>query len=448
MKLNYKNTLLVGLAFMSIIAFWQLYDNIVPLLLTNTFHLNETISGVIMAADNVLALFLLPFFGRVSDNTKTKFGKRIPYIFIGTIVASILLVLLPIIDNGAAAGKTGILFSLPAFIVVLGLLLFTMAVYRSPAVALMPDITPKPLRSRGNAIINLMGALGGIVYLAFAAIMYPKSKTEGLEHINYSSLFIFMAVFMLVCVFVMCIMVNENKLAAVNDKIEKEHPEWDLTESDNEETGKGAKLPAPVRRSMMFLLLSIALWYIGYNAVTTWFTTYISKLMGEAIGGASLCFLIANAGAIVSYLPLGMLAAKIGRKKSIYFGTILLTVSFALCGVLTVGADHISAVMYVVFALVGVAWAAISVNSLPMVVEMCKGSDAGKFTGLYYTASMAGQVVTPILAGTLMRNVSYKILFVYATAFSFLSIISMIFVRHGDAKAEAPKGLESFEDFD
>lgn len=447
MKLNYRNTFLVGLAFMSIISFWQLYDNIVPLLLTNTFHMNETASGVIMAADNVLALFLLPFFGKVSDRTHTKIGKRMPYIVVGTVVAAILLFLLPVIDNGAADGKAGFFFTLPMFVIILGLMLFTMAVYRTPAVALMPDITPKPLRSRGNAIINLMGALGGIIYLAFAAIMYPKAKTEGLSHVDYTALFLFMGIFMIVCVGVMFALVRENKLVAINEKIESEHPEWNISEDDdkNEKTGK---LPKDVRRSMMFLLASIALWYIGYNAVTTWFTTYISKIMGEGIGGASLCFLIANAGAIVSYIPLGILAAKIGRKKSIYFGTGLLTISFALAGILTVTSDHVSVLMYLVFALVGVAWAAISVNSLPMVVEMCSGADLGKFTGLYYTASMAGQVVTPILAGTLMRLISYKVLFVYATIFSFLSIVTMTMVRHGDVKAEAPKGLESFEDFD
>ena len=167
MKLNFRNTFLVGLAFMSIISFWQLYDNIVPLLLTNPFHMNETLSGVIMAADNVLALFLLPFFGKLSDKTSTKIGKRMPYILVGTLVAAVLLVLLPIIDNGAAAGKAGFFYTLPMFVIILGLMLFTMSVYRSPAVALMPDITPKPLRAKANGIINIMGYIGG----AFATVL-------------------------------------------------------------------------------------------------------------------------------------------------------------------------------------------------------------------------------------------------------------------------------------
>ena len=444
MKLNYKNTLLVGLAFMSIIAFWQLYDNVVPLLLTRTFHLDESLTGVIMAADNVLALFLLPLFGRISDKTHTRWGKRTPYIFIGTAVTAVLLSLLPIIDNGFYAGKEGFFYSLPAFVIVLGMILFAMSVYRSPAVALMPDVTPKPLRARANAIINLMGAAGGIIYLAFTAVTFPKSKTEGLEHVDYRLLFVFMAVFMMACVIIMTLTVNEPKLSEENARIEKEHPEWDLTVEDKD-TGS-ARLPRPVMRSMIFLLASIALWYIGYNAVTTWFTTYISVLMGEGLGGASTCFLIANVGAIISYIPIGAMAARVGRKKMIYFGTLLLTASFGICYVLTTTADSVTIPMYVTFALVGVAWASISVNSLPMAVEMCKGADAGKYTGLYYTASMAGQVVTPILAGFLLKNVSYKILFVYATLFSLMSFITMTQVKHGDVKAEQLKGLENFED--
>lgn len=446
MRLNYKNTFLVGLAFMSIIAFWQLYDNVVPLLLTNTFHLSEDITGIIMAADNVLALFLLPLFGKLSDNTNSRIGRRMPYILSGTIITALLLNILPVIDNGYANGLTGFFYGLGPFVIVLGLMLFTMAIYRTPAVALMPDITPKPLRSRANAIINLMGAAGGIIYLAFTAIMFPKSKTEGLEHVNYQLLFVFMSAFMVVCILVMHFAVNEPELYEQNQMIEKEHPEWDLTESEVS-TGS-AKLPAPVRKSMIFLLISIALWYIGYNAVTTWFTTYISVIMGEGLGGASTCFLIANVGAIISYIPIGLAASRLGRKKMIYFGTLLLSLSFAVCYILTTTNTSVTVSMYVTFALVGVAWASISVNSLPMAVEMCRGADAGKYTGLYYTASMAGQVVTPIFAGFLLKHVSYKILFVYATVFSFLSFLTMINVKHGDVKADAPKGLESFEDLD
>ena len=443
MKLNNKRTILVGLAFLSICAFWQMYDSIVPLILTRTFHLNETFSGAIMAADNVLALFLLPIFGGISDRTDTRLGKRMPFILFGTGCAIILLNILPLLDNGYAAAPST--FKLVSFVIVLGLLLIAMGTYRSPAVALMPDVTPKPLRSKGNAIINLMGAVGGILYLAVAAVMYPNSKVQGLAHVNYQPLFLVVSAIMFVAVGVLFLTIKEPKLTAENRELETKHPEWNLARDD----GSGNQvLPAPVKRSLGFLLASIALWFAGYNGVTTWFTTYISVVMGHGLGGASTCLLVATAGAIVSYIPIGALASKIGRKKTIMGGIILLAACFLLGFVLTTVYSSINAVMFVVFALVGLAWAAINVNSLPMVVEMCKGSDIGKFTGYYYTASMSAQIITPILAGTLMRHISYQILFPYAALFVSLSFVTMLFVRHGDVKAEAKKGLEAFEDMD
>ena len=443
MKLNNKRTILVGLAFLSICAFWQMYDSIVPLILTNTFHLNETFSGAIMAADNVLALFLLPIFGGISDRTDTRLGKRMPFILFGTGCAIILLNILPLLDNGYAAAPST--FKLVSFVIVLGLLLIAMGTYRSPAVALMPDVTPKPLRSKANAIINLMGAVGGVLYLAVAAVMYPNSKVQGLAHVNYQPLFMVVSAIMFVAVGVLFLTIKEPKLTAENRELEKQHPEWNLAQDD----GSGNQvLPAPVKRSLGFLLASIALWFAGYNGVTTWFTTYISVVMGQGLGGASTCLLVATAGAIVSYIPIGALASKIGRKKTIMGGIILLASCFLLGFVLTTVYSSINAVMFVVFALVGLAWAAINVNSLPMVVEMCKGSDIGKFTGYYYTASMSAQIITPILAGTLMRHISYQILFPYAALFVSLSFVTMLFVRHGDVKAEAKKGLEAFEDMD
>ena len=442
MKLNNKRTILVGLAFLTICAFWQMYDNVIPLVLTKTFHMNETISGVIMAADNVLALFLLPFFGSLSDKAGTKIGKRMPFILFGTGCAVILLNILPLLDNGYYAAPST--FKVISFVIVLGLLLIAMGVYRSPAVALMPDVTPKPLRSKANAIINLMGALGGIIYLGIAAVLYPKSKTEGLAHVNYQPLFIIVAAIMFIGVGVLFLTVKEPKLVAENKALEAEHPEWNLAEDD----GSGHEvLPAPVKKSLGFLLASIALWFIGYNGITTWFTTYASEVMGLGLGEASRLLMVATGGAIVSYIPIGIIASKVGRKKTIRIGAALLAICFALGYVITT--SNISVIiMYIVFVLVGFAWAAINVNSLPMVVEMCKGSDIGKFTGYYYTASMAAQVVTPIVAGTLMRQIDYKVLFPYAAVFVALSFVTMGFVKHGDAKAEAKKGLEAYEDME
>ena len=388
MKLNNKRTVLVGLAFLSICAFWQMYDSVVPLILTNTFHMNESVSGAIMAADNILALFLLPLFGGLSDRTRTPIGRRIPYVLGGTAAAVVLMNLLPLLDNGYAAAASPL--GLGGFVVVLGLLLIAMGTYRSPAVALMPDVTPKPLRSKANAIINLMGALGGMLYLAVAAVLYPNSRVEGLSHVNYQPLFLVVAAIMAAAVAAMFLTVREPKLYAENQACEAAHPEWNLARDD----GSGQEvLPREVKRSLGFILASIALWFIGYNGVTTWFTTYVSQVMGEGLGGASTCLLVATGGAIVSYIPVGEVASRVGRKKTIQAGVVLLAACFMAGYFLTTHFREINAVMYVVFALVGLAWAAINVNSLPMVVEMCRGSDVGKFTGYYYTASMLAQVV-------------------------------------------------------
>ena len=443
MKLNNKRTILVGLAFLSICAFWQMYDSVVPLILTKTFHMNETFSGAIMAADNILALFLLPFFGSDSDKSQSKIGKRMPFILFGTGCAIILMTILPLLDNSYAAQPSG--FKTASFVIVLGLLLVAMGTYRAPAVALMPDVTPKPLRSRANAIINLMGAVGGILYLGLAAVLYPASKTHGLAHVSYRPLFLIVSLIMVTAVLILYLTIKEPKLEAENQTLEAAHPEWNLAADD----GQGHEvLPAPVKRSLTFLLISISLWFIGYNGVTTWFTKYVEAVMGEGLGGASTCLLVATAGAIVSYIPIGALAAKIGRKRTIQCGIVLLATCFMLGYLLTTVYSSIQPIMYVVFALVGLAWAGINVNSLPMVVEMCRGSDIGKFTGYYYTFSMAAQVVTPIVAGSLMRAIDYRVLFPYAAAFVVLCFVTMCFVRHGDTKAEAKKGLEAFEDMD
>jgi len=444
MKLDNKRTLLVGLAFLSICAFWQMYDNVVPLILRETFRMDESLAGAVMAADNVLALFLLPFFGGLSDRTtRSRLGRRMPYILAGTLAAVVLMNLLPLVDNSYAAQAAA--WKSAAFVAVLGLLLVAMGSYRSPAVALMPDVTPKPLRSKANAIINLMGAVGGIIYLGVAAALYPTAKVQALEHVDYQPLFLIVSGIMLVAVGVLFATIREPKLAAENQALEKQHPEWNLAEDD----GSGQEvLPAPVKRSLGFLLASIALWFIGYNGVTTWFTTYVAEVMGEGLGGASTCLLVATAGAIVSYIPIGVLASKVGRKRTIQAGIVLLAACFLAGYLLTAHSHAITPLMYAAFALVGLAWAAINVNSLPMVVEMCRGSDVGKFTGYYYAASMAAQVVTPVLAGTLMKHISYTVLFPYAALFTALSFVTMLFVRHGDTKAAPKKGLDAFEEME
>lgn len=436
MKLNNKRTFLVGFAFLSICAFWQLYDNLVPKILTETFNIGESVSGVIMAADNVLALFLLPLFGGLSDKCKSRLGRRRPFILFGTLVAVALMMVLPILTDSFHASPAS--WKTITFIITLGLLLIAMGTYRSPAVALMPDVTPKPLRSKANAIINLMGAVGGIIYLILTTFLY---KTDSEIYVSYLPLFIIVGAIMLAALIILLLFVNEPKLAIEQKAYEEAHPEDNLAKA----TENGEKLPKDVKKSLAFLLCSIALWFIGYNGVTTWFSVYATKSWSMTLGQANTCLTIATAGAIVSYIPIGNIASKIGRRKTIRFGTLLLSASFGAAFVYTMLSNKFSPILYALFVLVGVAWAAINVNSLPMVVEMCKGSEVGKFTGLYYTFSMSAQIATPIIAGWLLENIDYKTLFPYATIFVFASFITMSFVKHGDNKIEAKKGLEAFD---
>ena len=436
MKLDTKRTVLVGFAFLSICAFWQMYDNLVPLILTNTFHLNETISGAIMAADNVMALFLLPLFGGLSDKCTSRLGRRRPFILFGTLAAICLMLLLPLCADSYHAAPGGGKIAL--FICVLGLLLVAMGTYRSPAVALMPDITPKPLRSKANAIINLMGAVGGILYLLITTFLYHvKSET----YVSFFPLFAIVAGIMAAAMAVVMFFVNEPELVKKQQEYDRKHPEDDLTEH----TAQGDTLPADVKKSLTFLLVSISLWFVGYNGVSTWFSVYAENIWGMSLGQANTCLTIATGGAILSYIPIGTVTSHIGRRKTIRFGALLLSGSFLAAFLLTMALEGFSPVLYVLFLLVGLAWASINVNSLPMVVEMCKGSEVGKFTGLYYTFSMSAQIITPIVAGWLLRNVSYRALFPYAAVFVFASFLTMGFVRHGDNKVPAKKGLEAYD---
>ena len=434
MKLNYKRTLLVGLAFLSICAFWQLYDNVVPLILKNTFDIPDDIAGVIMALDNVLALFLLPLFGKLSDRTHTRLGRRMPYILGGTLAAVVLMNLLPVADGAR---------SLWLFVVALGLLLLAMGVYRSPAVALMPDVTPKPLRSKGNAIINLMGTLGGVFTLAATGLLVTRDAT-GRE--NYSALFLAVSILMLAAVVVLLLTIRENRLAREVELQNLATQGEDAAQAQADETpstGAGfSSLDPALRRSLILILCSVSLWFMGYNAVTTAFTKYVSVQWGYDIKAASQCLMVATVGAVVSYLPVGFLSSRFGRKRVIQAGVLLLAACFGTAALFA----QFSPVLYGIFALVGAAWAMINVNSYPMVVEISKSGDVGKYTGYYYTFSMSAQIVTPIVSGWLLEHVGYYTLLPYAAVMVALSFVTISLTRHGDSRPQPPRSrLEAFD---
>ncbi len=434
LRLDYKRTFFVGLAFMSVCAFWQLYDNVVPLILKNTFGIGDTVSGAIMALDNILALFLLPLFGALSDKTRTPWGRRTPYIVLGTFSAILLMLQIPLFEKQK---------QITPFIIVLGLLLISLGTYRSPAVALMPDVTPKQLRSKANAVINLMGALGGVYTLAVSMFLLKKTDNP-----DYFPAFLAVAVLMAAAVAVLLLTIREPRLVAQMEAINYGEAEEKAQVKSKAEEIKAVegetvktRLDPSVLKSLSFLLASIFCWFMGYNAVTTAFTKYAQEMWQMSLSSASSCLMVATVAAVASYLPIGIISSKIGRRKTIMGGIALLAVSFASGFAFTA----YTPLLNVMFGLVGIAWAAINVNSYPMVVEMVKGSDTGKYTGLYYIFSMSAQTATPILSGALLEHVSYSTLFPYAAVFVSLSFITMIFVKHGDNRPKpAQSKLEAF----
>ena len=512
MKLNYKRTILVGFAFFLISAFWQAYDATIPVILTNKFGMSQTWSGVIMALDNILAVFMLPLFGAMSDKCTAKCGKRTPFIRWGTVIAAVALIGLAFVDDAqrvnlaavnqiddpqclyeiydAQAGNVlmtpeGEQFVLqdlytqeefmqirsdyideetgespyanyvaPArqayaaeitnnqpkeliiFVALLLIILVAMATFRSPAVALMPDVTIKPLRSKGNAVINLMGTAGGILVLVLGIVFATSSVKNQL--MTYYAYYGVIASIMLGALIIFSLTVRE--------------PQWSRemqdesvrrgVEEEEQNSGEKRKLSSGEKRSLLFILASIALWYMGYNAVTSKYAVYAGNILNMDY---NTTLLLAQAAAIVAYLPAGIVASKIGRKKTIMIGVIMLTVAFGAASFLRAGSSVL--VMNVLFALAGVGWATINVNSFPMVVEMCSGGDIGKYTGYYYTASMSAQIITPMLSGFFMDmdGVGMTVLFPYAAIFAGLAFVTMVMVKHGDAKPEGKIGLEALD---
>ncbi len=434
MKLNYKKTILVGFAFFLISAFWQAYDKTIPLILDGKFGMNQTLSGLIMALDNILAVFLLPLFGALSDKTKSKMGKRTIFILVGTICAVFTFIFIPVIGN------------IWVFIIVLLLTLLSMATFRSPAIALMPDVTCKPLRSKGNAIINLVGTAGGLTVLVLGTLIKVAEKVDDkvvLLNNNLQIYYVAVCGVILLGLIIFLLTVKENKWAKEMEEDTKKYFPEETQEMVAEEKSN-RKLSKPEFRSLLLILASVALWYMGYNAITSKYSLYAEKVLNQSY---DLTLMIAQGAAIISYVPVGMVATKIGRRKTILAGVTMLTTAFFFA--IFMRANSSPVFMYVLFALAGMGWATINVNSFPMVVELAKEGDVGKYTGWYYTASMSAQVLTPILSGAVMDLAGNMLpLFPYASVCVALAFVTMFFVKHGDSKPIAKKSKLEMLDID
>ena len=298
----------------------------------------------------------------------------------------------------------------------------------------MPDVTIKPLRSKGNAVINLMGTAGGILVLILGMIFSTSAVKNSL--MSYTSFYTVIAGIMLVSLVIFLLTVKEPKWAA---EMRADSIRFGIEEEEPEE-GKKRGLKPDEKRSLLLILASIALWFFGYNAITSKYSVYAANVLHKDY---NTTMLIAQAAAIVCYLPAGMVASKIGRKKTILGGVVMLASAFGIAAFMR--ADSPTTVMNLLFALAGIGWATINVNSFPMVVEMCSGADIGKYTGFYYTASMAAQIATPMLSGMLMDKIGMTVLFPYAAGFAACAFITMSMVKHGDAKVDAKTGLDAFD---
>ncbi len=513
MKLNTKRTVLVGFAFFLICAFWQAYDATIPVILTNKYGMSQFWSGVIMALDNVLALFMLPLFGALSDKCKSKRGRRTPFIVVGTLVAALSLVALTAVDNAQLdkiadytalddaatlsriyneqadtvlktpegeefvlkdlfteaeftqitvetadpeTGKANVTpeytnYVAPAreacvaeitrsnpsalilFVSLLLVVLVSMSTFRSPAVALMPDVTVKPLRSKANAIINLMGTAGGIVVLVLG-IVFATSAVRN-AFMSYTVYYGVIGGLMLLSLAIFAFTVKEPAWAK---QMQEDTVRYGIEEEEQQEETR--KLTAGEKRSLVLILVSVALWYFGYNAVTSKYAVYAANILDMDYNATML---FAQGAAVVAYLPAGVVASKIGRKKTILGGVTLLAIAFGVASFMRAGSSVL--LMNLLFAMAGIGWATINVNSFPMAVELSSGSNVGKYTGYYYTASMAAQTATPLLSGYLMDNIADTVLFPYAAIFVALAIVTMSFVRHGDNKITAKTGIDVFD---
>lgn len=553
LKLDYKKTIKVGFAFAIIQCFWVVYDYVIPLLIDNAFGLSNAMRGLIMGLDNLLALFMLPLFGKISDSCKSKYGRRTPFIVLGTLAAIVLMIFIPVTTasqlkeanvirndletrfvedaafrqekltefyDDAESGEnkyiSKIVFDelsgkiskeefvnlttddeagyfnrfakdgmnryindqvynqvtkqhsvrLVFFILVLFLVLVAMGTYRSPAVALMPDVTPKPLRSQANAIINLAGGVGG----AIATITYMVGFL--INENGYVGIYIANALSMGILLLCFIKLVNEPKMV---DECRRICEEYGITDEDDEavdlkeqeaEDGVTAdkavdeavlsaekqKLKKSKTISFLLILASIFMWFMGYNAVSSNLSIYIVNVLGCTPFIGTVVSAASMAVSAVAFIPVGMLAVKIGRKKSIMLGLLFATVSF-VCVFLFIKPQwgtSVKAIMFALFYLIaGFGLIVVNVNTFPMVVELSSAKDVGKYTGYYYMATMSAQAITPYIGGLFMDYLSNRSLFAYSTVCVIISIVLMALVKHGDSKPLPKKKVyEMMEDVD
>lgn len=453
LKLNVGRTIMVGLAFFTVTMFWQVYDSLMPLFLLD-FGFSYAARGIVMALDNVLALVLLPFMGLLSDRfpnkLRHKFGRRIPFIVCGSVLAAAMFLLVNFAHNQRM---------LALMLVTTAFVLVFMCMYRTPAVALMPDVTPKQIRSQANTVINIMGTVGGFITLVLMTFLVKK--TDGLDTDgtaikiltgNNWVLIALIAALMIAAAVIMVFKVKENKLVEEKKAYLESlglSEDDDLDDEDKpKEKGATRKMLKSLSRaqivSLFLLLASVFLWYMAYNAVTSHFSAFAWNVLN--LDSFTVPLMIAQIAAFIMFVPASLIGKKIGRKSTVLIGIICMFAGLAMSSVLIFTASEkvVQIAMYPAFVLVGAGWATINVHSYVMSVEMASKHNTGVFTGLYYTFAMGAQAITPFLAGLVMDHIDARGLLVYSAVFVALAFVTMAFVRHGNASDKPISGSGLF----
>ncbi|WP_041446599.1 SLC45 family MFS transporter [Pseudothermotoga thermarum] len=414
-RFSYSKIFLLGFGFFGISVLWPLYNAYVPIFLKD-FALSSFVIGAIMTIDNIFAIFMLPYIGTLSDQTRTKLGRRKPYILGGAPIAAIFFMLIPM------ARSIG---SLPLMMLVIIIMNFAMALFRSPVIALMPDITPSRFRSQANGIINFMGGLGALLAYFAGKPLYDA---------NYAYPFFVGALMMLGANILIVFFIKEPEEYTVKSKVNLSV--FETVKKGNQELLSNLKDTFKSKeRSLLFMLLSILFWFIGFNALETFFTSYAKFYLGISESTGALVLGVFSLTFMLAAIPAGLVGSKLGRKRTILLGlSVLITCLLIVVVVAGLSAGkNVLTQLFVLFAISGAGWALVNVNSLPMVVDMTTQEKVGGYTGLYYFFSMAANIFAPPLAGVFIDTAGYASLIPFSIGFVILSAITMSFVKKGEA---------------
>ena len=435
MKMKWGRAILISLPFFALTMFWQVYDNIVPLMLTQHYSLSTYAYSAIMAIDNVVALVFLPLFGALSDRINGKMGRRSPLILLGTVGGLVGFYMLNYADGIAMAGGS----SFALFMVGLLIAVFFMSLYRSPSAALVADCFIRPQRTKANAVLNLMGALAGVIFSILGRRLIVSMNGVPV----FTKCVYFAIIVMVVGTGLYFLLMRENKFVKqVQDQNAKLGLVDDKTDTSNKER---TKLTKEEKKSLCFILAAVFMVYMAYNGFNTHYTNYlVTYLQKEA--SWTTPYLLRVLLCMVLMIPAAMVASKIGRRKSCIIGCVLCMIGYL--GMFSATPETAN-VLYIWGTIFSLGFPMLSINLGPMVLELGKDCDSGRYMGYYYVATTVAQIITPMCASVLITAISYKVIGAYAAFFILLTMICCIMVRHGDAKpvlADAVEGAMSNDD--